>query len=122
MGVALLLAAGSLAACGATTGAIDLLPTAAGGLPADAPARPAEQPRFLPVNAMPGPRDTPPLTAEEQKKLEDELSAVRDRQAASAAAASADGTKPVPDPAPGPDKKSAAKPPEKKKPTQESSN
>jgi hypothetical protein len=111
----------SLTAC-STTGAIDLLPAAAGGLPADAPPRPAEQPRFLPVNAWPGPRDTPPLTADEQKKLEDELSAVRDRQAASVAAANGEPAKPAPGSPSGPEKKAGAKPPEKKKPTQESSN
>jgi hypothetical protein len=115
----LLLTALPLAGC-ITNGAIDLVPTAAGGLPADTPQRPAEAPRPIPYIA-PVSRDTPPLTAEEQKKLQDDLSAVRDRQAASAAAAG-EPAKPAPG-SPGPqDKKSAAKPGETAKQTQQSSN
>ena len=109
-----------LAGC-LTNGAIDLVPAAAGGLPADAPARPAEAPRPIPYIA-PVARDTPPLTTEEQKKLQDELSAVRDRQAASAAAATGEPAKPAPgSPVPA-DKKTAAKPGDTPKPTQQSSN
>jgi hypothetical protein len=109
-----------LAAC-ITNGAIDMVPTAAGGLPADVPARPTETPRPIPYIA-PNTRDTPPLTAEEQKKLQDELSAVRDHQAATAAAATGEPAKPAPgSPAPQ-DKKTVAKPGETPKPTQQSSN
>jgi len=116
----LLLTAMPLAGC-ITNGAIDLVPTAAGGLPADAPQRPAEAPRPIPYLA-PVSRDTPPLTADEQKKLQDELSAVRDRQAASAAAATGEPGKPAPGSPGTADKKTAAKPGEPPKQAQQSSN
>jgi hypothetical protein len=108
---------------------IDKIPTGMGGLPASAPARPAESVEYLPIGAMPPARDTPPLTAEEQKKLGDELVAVRDKQAASVAAAAAANGAPPPVAAPAPatpkaapPKKDAKKPPAEKKPTQASSN
>src|SRR5262245_59487273 len=75
--VALFLLAGALGACSSTG---DMIPTWAGGLPDKAPDRPAEQPGFLPVNAMPQRRDEAPLTDEEQNKLRSELNSLRDRQ------------------------------------------
>jgi hypothetical protein len=108
-----------LAAC-SSTAVIDLIPTGMGGLPASAKARPAEPAPYLPVDALPPPRDTPPLDDEGRKKLEDELVKVRDRQAASAAAAANGDPPPAPAPAAKP-RKDAAKPP-KKKPAQTSSN
>ena len=118
--LAVVIGALPLGAC-LTNGAIDMVPTAAGGLPPDAPARPSETPRPIPYIA-PVERDTPPLTADEQKKLQDELSAVRDRQTATAAAATGEPGKPAPgSPAP-PDKKTTAKPGETPKSTQQSSN
>jgi len=111
----------TLAGCSSTV--IDNIPTALGGLPANAPARPAEPPQYLPVNALPPPRDTPPLSAEDQKKLESELVALRDKQAASVAAAAAANGDP---PAAAANAKAAttkhdAKPPAKTKPSQTSS-
>jgi len=56
------------------------MPTAAGGLPEDAPKRPAVEAAYPPVH------DRPPeragggmLTADEQKRLEDDLAAARAR-------------------------------------------
>jgi hypothetical protein len=92
-GAVLLTAAMSLAGC-SSTAVIDNIPTGLGGLPASTPARPAEPTPYLPVNALPPPRDTPPLSAEDQKKLESELVAIRDKQAASGAAAVASGDPP----------------------------
>jgi hypothetical protein len=94
-GAVLLVAVMSLAGC-SSTAVIDNIPTGLGGLPANAPARPAEPAQYLPVNALPPPRDTPPLTAEEQKKLEGELVAIRDKQAASVAASAAANGDPPP--------------------------
>jgi hypothetical protein len=75
---AVLLAAGlALAGC---SSAIDMIPSQVGGLPASAPARPENAPEFPNVYATPAPRETRPLTDEEQKKLQQELTAIRDRQ------------------------------------------
>jgi len=60
-------------------GTIDAIPAAVGGLPADAPARPAETPAFPHVHDTPPPRPEP-LDAAQQKKLEADLIAARDRQ------------------------------------------
>ncbi len=124
--VALCLAAVSLAGC-ASTALIDNIPTGVGGLPAEAPPRPAQPPAYLPVNAPPTARETPPLDAAEQKKLEDELVAIRDRQAAAvAASAAANGepAKPPPGAAPPASKEQVAttKRAVKKKPAEASPN
>jgi hypothetical protein len=50
------------------------------GLPQNMPERPAVEREFLPVHDMPPPRDTPPLSEPERKKLEADLKEVRDRQ------------------------------------------
>jgi hypothetical protein len=77
----LLLAALSLAALSACSSSqvIDELPSAV-GLPADTPARPATPYQYPAVHDMPPPRSTEPMSAEDQLKLEKELSAARDRQ------------------------------------------
>ena len=55
--------------------------------PTNTPARPAADRAFPSVNDMPATRDTKPLSAEERQRISDELSAIRDRQAAETAAA-----------------------------------
>jgi hypothetical protein len=50
------------------------------GLPADAPARPATPYQYPAVHDMPPPRTTEPMSAEDQLRLEKELTAVRNRQ------------------------------------------
>ncbi len=57
----------------------DHLPTAAGGLPAGAPPRPTTSGSYPAVHDMPPPREQTVLTDEEQKKLEDDLIAARNR-------------------------------------------
>ena len=77
--VAFLAALVSLSACsgGALLGQ---LPEKAGGLPANAPQRPAETMPYQNVYEPRPTRETKPLTNEEQKKLESELSNLRDTQ------------------------------------------
>jgi hypothetical protein len=69
-----------LAGCAASSIA-DNVPTAVGGLPEGAPARPQSPGAYPAVHDMPPPRATNVLTEEEQKKLEDELAAARQRAA-----------------------------------------
>ncbi len=64
---------------GCSTSDIDRIPQELGGLPAGAPARPAEAPAYPAVNDMPARRPAV-LDAEQQKKLEADLIAVRNRQ------------------------------------------
>jgi hypothetical protein len=61
---------------------VDNLPSPL-GLPAGTPERPAKPPAFPPLYD-PAPRESKPLTQEEQKKLEAELAAARERQNARA--------------------------------------
>jgi hypothetical protein len=65
---------------------IDAIPTAAGGLPAGAPERPATAPDYLPVGDTTAARENRPLTDEERVKLEAELAAMRSQQEQRAAA------------------------------------
>jgi hypothetical protein len=77
----LLLAVLSLAAltgCSASP-IIDDLPASV-GLPADTPARPATPYQYPAVHDMPPPRATEPMSAEEQLRLEKDLTAARERQ------------------------------------------
>ncbi len=60
---------------------IDGLPGAV-GLPAEAPVRPAVAYEYPAVHDMPPPRAAPTMTEEQQIKLENELTAVRERQEA----------------------------------------
>jgi hypothetical protein len=79
-----LLAALSLVALAALVGCssgqvIDDLP-ANMGLPAETPARPATPYQYPAVHDMPPPRATEPMSAEDQLRLEKELTAARNRQ------------------------------------------
>jgi hypothetical protein len=70
----------------------DNLPAAVGGLPADAPARPATPEAFPAVHNMPPGRSSATLSADQQKQLEDDLVAARNRYGASPDAPSSTGT------------------------------
>ena len=94
----------ALSACSST---FDVLPEKAGGLPASAPERPAERPAFPNVYEQRPIREAKPLNDEEQKKLESELTTLREQQKQLAN---------PPPPTPPPAKKAAApakKPPAK---------
>ncbi len=67
----------ALAGCSSTFA--DLL-TQLGGLPAGTPERPATPAGYPAVHDMPPPRPNTVLTADEQKKTEAELAALRARQ------------------------------------------
>lgn len=97
--VATVVMAALLAGCSA--GPIgDTLPNSLGGLPQGAPARPNVLNRQYPaVHDMPAARATDPLSETDQVKLEKELQAVRDRQAAEAAKDAAPPAPPAPPPA-----------------------
>jgi hypothetical protein len=79
--LAALLLAGAAIITGCASTIADHMPTAAGGLPEGTPSRPETPSAYPAVNAMPPPRDSTVLTSEEQKKIEDELVAVRNRAA-----------------------------------------
>jgi hypothetical protein len=70
----------ALLVSGCSTTEIDRIPQDMGGLPAGAPARPAEAPAYPAVHDMPPQRATSLLDAEQQKRLEADLIAVRNRQ------------------------------------------
>lgn len=57
----------------------DHLPTAAGGLPDNAPARPTAEIAYPAVHNMPPARATTPLSYDQQKRLEDDLVATRNK-------------------------------------------
>jgi hypothetical protein len=79
--VALLFAA-SLILPGCAVGTVgDRIPAAVGGLPQDAPQRPAKPAPYPAVHDMPPPRSSKVLTDEEQRKLEEDLVAARKRTA-----------------------------------------
>ena len=61
----------------------DHMPAAVGGLPEDAPARPATPAPFPAVHSTPPARSTEPLNDAQQKQLQDDLVAARDRYGAS---------------------------------------
>lgn len=76
------IAAGILSAvlAGCSSGSvIDQIPTELGGLPSNAPQRPASQPPYPGINEA-GSRPNPALTPVEQLRLENDLSAVRAQQ------------------------------------------
>ena len=87
-----------LAACGATIGSV---PEKLGGLPEGAPQRPAETMPFPNVYEPRPKRQATPLNDDEQKKLESELTRLRDEQNQRA-------NPPPPPPPPEPRKKTAA--------------
>jgi hypothetical protein len=70
----------------------DHLPAAVGGLPKDAPARPATQVAYPAVHNMPPARAATPLNDDQQKQLEDDLVAARNRYGANPDTPSATGT------------------------------
>ncbi|MGN6308849.1 MAG: hypothetical protein ACTHNN_04765 [Xanthobacteraceae bacterium] len=59
------------------------------GVPEGAPKRPANPGAFPAVHDMPAPREQTALDPAEQARIESELAAARDHQAAAAAAANA---------------------------------
>jgi hypothetical protein len=67
-----------LAGCSPTP-LLEGLPASVGGLPSDAPARPATPHTYPAVHDMPPPRATKPMTDEEQAKAEKDLRAAGDR-------------------------------------------
>ena len=66
------------------------------GTPADAPARPKEPGAYLPVNDLPPDRDDATMDPKTRAKIQAELIAARDRQAASAKDAGAPAAAPAP--------------------------
>ena len=66
-----------LSACSST---FDALPEKLGGLPANAPERSAQPMAFPNVYEVRPARETKPLTDDEQKKLETELTTLREQQ------------------------------------------
>ncbi len=88
VGLTLALAgAGTLASCSTMGGDI---PTAMGGLPDGAPARPQTPPPYPAVHDMPPPRNSAVLTEEEKKRVEAELAVMRAQQARRAQSSAAD--------------------------------
>jgi len=77
---ALLASALTLAGCASTIADLPVV-----GTPADAPARPKEAGAYLPVHDMPPDRDEDVIPPKERAKIEAELVAARERQAAAAA-------------------------------------
>ena len=72
----------ALALAGCATSIADM-PLA--GTPADAPARPKEPGSYLPVNDLPPDRDDSTMDPAQRAKIQAELIAARDRQAAATA-------------------------------------
>jgi hypothetical protein len=81
---ALLLSALAFGGCATSIADMPLV-----GTPADAPARPKEAGGYLPVHDLPPNRDQAAMAPAERAKIEAELAAARDRQAAAAAASNA---------------------------------
>ncbi len=75
--LAALLLASVVSGCGSTIA--DRLPAEAGGLPENAPQRPAVAPAYPAVHEMPPPRATTTLSNDEQRKLQQDLIAARNR-------------------------------------------
>jgi hypothetical protein len=75
-----LLACAGVCLCGCSGSLIaDHMPTAVGGLPEDAPARPVTPTAYPAVHNMPAARSTTTLSDDQQKQLEDDLVATRNR-------------------------------------------
>ena len=81
---ALLLSVLALGGCATSIAELPLV-----GTPSDAPARPKEAGGYLPVHDLPPNRDEAAMAPAEQAKIQAELAAARDRQAAAAAASNA---------------------------------
>ena len=97
-----------LAACSSSQSfeGMEGLPPSLGGLPTDAPARPAKPYQYPAVHDMPPPRSVKTLSDEELRKVEKDLTAARDRQEKEAGTAAA--------PAPAEAKSKAAAQPKKR--------
>jgi hypothetical protein len=67
-------------AVGGCSSTLSEMPTQMGGLPADAPARPATPGVYPAVHDMPPPRPNTVLSDDERKKTEADLAALRARQ------------------------------------------
>ncbi len=74
----ILLEAAFLTGC-ASESLFDKLPQSMGGLPSDAPARPATTPAYPAVHDMPPPRANQTLSDDERQSLEKDLRALRER-------------------------------------------
>ena len=70
----------------------DHMPAAVGGLPEDAPERQATPTAYPAVHNMPPARSTKPLSNDQQKQLEDDLVAARNRYGGSPDAPATTGT------------------------------
>lgn len=82
-----LLAAGALAAAIPLSGcSVSVADLPMVGVPEGAPARPKDPGAFPAVHDMPADRADPALDRDEQARIQSELSAARDHQAATAAA------------------------------------
>jgi hypothetical protein len=89
----LLLASAAIGLAGCSGSLLaDHIPTAAGGLPGDAPARPDHPPDYPAVHDMPPARATATLNDDQQKLLENDLVAVRNRVNPSSAGPGAAGS------------------------------
>jgi hypothetical protein len=89
IGAAVLAACAAALLSGCSSGGMiaDHMPDAVGGLPADAPARPVTPVAYPAVHNMPPARSTSPLDSVQQKQLEDDLVAARNRYGANPDAA-----------------------------------
>ena len=72
-----LLLAAMLSGC--SSGAIDYIPTALGGLPEGVPPRPTTQPSYPNVHEMPPKREDTALSDAERARLRNDLTGVRAR-------------------------------------------
>src|SRR6516225_1918093 len=74
--------AGTMSGCASSVA--DRVPTAIGGLPEGTPPRPQTPSAYPAVRDMPPPREETVLTSEQQKQVEDEWIAARNRAAGEA--------------------------------------
>jgi hypothetical protein len=79
--LALLIAAAAILTGCAASNVGDRMPAAIGGLPEGAPPRPETPAQYPAVHDLPPPRSETVLTGEQQKQVEDELIAARNRAA-----------------------------------------
>lgn len=82
--VAVVLAASTLAGCASTFVDLPVI-----GEPANLPRAQGEGPAYLAVHDLPAPRAQPIMDSNQQERVQNDLIAARDRQAASATAAAA---------------------------------
>jgi len=87
-------AAGLLAACSSTS-VTDMIPSAAGGLPANTPERSATPLEYPAAGAMPQRREALPLSDDELNRAKAELSTLRQQQEERAGALAKEETAPA---------------------------